>query len=369
MALNAHPGVRMFLSLLATAAAALAALLLLANLLMSGAYAGRVPGGDAAMGLVVPVFCAIAAVTLLLVATGLLIANGRLDWLGARGGWTAILVMLGVGIAAVAVLIAWMERMGPWVMPLGLFSGGIAPAFAVVLLIASAWRDGSAMQEAGWTRIGLIVLVASALCGMAIGLWGGAREWQRRAENAERAHVEQEQRNLESARRDALSAVDRLREDYAGFSPDAPLWVFIAGLPDPTEADLRDFIIARALQVPSLDAQLAQTITDAHPRYRHGASEFVRHAPAAALNPAWAAAVAGSMHVTAMQIAANPDWLVPDDFSNPDPLAHIPSLVAAAARFPSGADAQAASTELRMALSALPAGAARDQALAAFAAP
>ncbi len=369
MALIAHPIARMFLPLLATAAALLAGLLLLANLLMSGAYAGRVPSGDAAMGLVVPFFCAVGAVILLLVATGLLIANGRLDWLGARGGWLAMAVMLGVGLAAGAVLVAWMERMGVWVTPLGWFCGVIAPMSAIVLLVASAWRDGATLQSAGWVRGVLIVLVLSALCGLAMGLWGGVRQWQQSAENAARARAEQAQRDSESARRDALSPVERLREDYARFSPTTPLWVFIAGLPDPTEADVRDFIIARALQVPELDADLAATITDAHPRYRHGASEFVRYAPATALKPAWAVAVAASMRVTAAQIASNPEWLQPDDFANPDPVAHLASLVATAARFPGHADLQAAQSELRAVLSHLPTSPQRERALAAVPAP
>ena len=354
----------MFLSLLATFATTIAALLLLANLLMSSAYAGRVPSGDAAMGLVVPFFCAVIAAILLLVATGLLMANGRLGWLGARGGWTAMMVMLGVGVAAVAVLVAWMERMGAWVMPVGLFSGGVAPAFAVMLLIASAWRDSATLQGASWVRAGLIVLVASALCGVAMGLWGGVLQWQRQADNAARARDEQAQRDLESARRDALSPVERLREDYAHFSPDAPLWVFIAGLPDPTEAEVRDFIIARALQVPNLDVNLAQTIADAHPRYRHGAAELVRYAPVAKLNPAWADAVVASLRVTAGQIASNPDWLLPDDFANPDPIAHLASLVAAAARFAPSVGVLAAQSELRAVIARLPASPQRERALA-----
>lgn len=359
----------MFLSLLATVAALLAGLLLLANLLMSGAYAGRVPSGDAAMGLVIPFFCAVGAAVLLLAATGLLIANGRLDWLGARGGWVAMICMLGVGVAALAVLIAWTERIGTWVMPLGWFCGVIAPAFAIALLIASAWRDGATLQGAGWTRVAMLAIAASVVCALAMAAWGGVRQWQQSARNAEHARAEQARHALESARRDALSPVERLREDYAGFSPEAPLWVFVAGLPDPTEAEVRDFIIGRALQVPNLDRDLAATITDAHPRYRHGACEFVRHAPQADLRPQWAEAVAASMRATAAQIASTPDWLVPDDFANPDPVAHLASLVAAAARFPQHADLRAAQSELRAALTALPVGTQRERALAAVPIP
>ena len=369
MALITAPGVRMILSLLAAAAAVLAGLLLLGNLLMSGAYAGRVPMGADAMGLVVPLFCAIAAALLLLAATGLLLANGGLDWLGARGGWRTMLVMLGVGFAAAAVLVAWMERMGAWVMPLGLFFGVLAPLSAVALLLASAWRDGAVMQAATWPKMVAGLLVLAALGGAVLLAWGLVLQARHGAAVVEQARVEQVRRNIESARRDALSPIERLREDYAEFSPNTPLWVFIAGLPDPTEPEVRDFIIARALQVPNLDGDLEATIADQHPRYRHGASEFVRYVPDAALKPRWIDAVAASMRVSATQIAANPDWLQPDAFANPDPVAHLASLVAAALRFAPDAKAQAAQAELRAAIARLPAGAQRDRALAAVPAP
>ena len=356
-------------SLLASAAAVLAGLLFLASLLMSGAFAGRVPGGADAMGLVVPMFGSIGAAVLLLFATLLLGVNGRLAWVGGHAGWVAGSVVLDVGIAAVGVLIAWMERMGGWVFPIGLFCGGLAPMVAVVLLMASAWRDPATLQAAAWTRPAAGVLLMSALGGLALVSWVAVRQQRQGAEIVERARVEQIARNVEAARREALSPIERLREDYAEFSADTPLWVFIAGLPDPTEAEVRDFIIARALQVPDLDRGLDATITDAHPRYRHGASEFIRHAPQAALRPSWADAVAASMRVTAAQLASNPDWLVPDDFANPDPVAHLASLVAAAARFPQHADVRAAQSDLHAAVTGLPAGAPRERALAAVPVP
>lgn len=359
----------MFLSLLATAAAALAGLLLLANLLMSGAYGGRVPTGADAMGLIVPLVLAGVAALLLPAAAGLLLANGRLAWLGAFGGWKVMAVMLGVGIAAGAVLIAWMERLGGWVMPLGLFCGALAPALAIGLLVASAWRDSAAWPTQAWPKFAAAVLLASALCGLGLAAWGGMRELQREADNQRRALAEQARQNAEAARRAALSPLERLREDYAAFSPTAPLWVFVASLPEPTAPEVRDFVIARALQVPDLDHDLACTLASDHPRYRHGASELVRYAPEAALKPAWADAVAASMRVSARQIGERPDWLTPDAFAHPDPLAHLASLVAAAARFAPNRDLAAARSELRAALAALPAGASRERALAAVPAP
>jgi hypothetical protein len=369
MALITHPGARMVLSLLATAAAVLAGLLLLANLLMSGAYAGRVPTGADAMGLVVPLALAAVAALLLPIAAGLLLANGRLAWLGGLGGWKVLVLMLGVGVAAGAVLIAWMERLGAWVMPLGLFCGVVAPLAAIALLLASAWRDGAVLQGAGWTRAAMLAITASALCGLALAAWGGVRALQHEADNQRRAHAERARREAERARREALSPVERLREDYATFSPTTPLWVFIAGLPDPIDAEARDLVIARALQVPDVDADLAGTLASDHPRYRHGAAELVRHAPDAALKPAWAEAVAASMRISAAQIAADADWLTPDEFANPDPLAHLASLVAAAARFPQHPELQKAQPELHAALAALPASASRTRALAAVPGP
>jgi hypothetical protein len=367
MALNAlSPGIRTLLSILATAAALFSGLLFLASFLMSSAFAGDVPSGSDAMGLVVPLLASVVAGLLLLLATWLVAANGRLAWAGAHAGIIGSAVMLGVAFAAVAMLVAWMERMGAWVMPVGVFCGGLAPAFAVVLLLRCAWTTPDNLQSAAWPKWLAAPLLLAALCGMGLAIWGAVTYVRSEIEATEQAAAERAASAAEEVRLAALSPVQRMREDYADMSADAPLWSISAGLPEVTDMEVRDFIVARALQVPDLDADLERTISSEHPRYRHAALMVIQHAPAESLRPAWAAMVARSIEVTAQQVIDQAEWLQPDDFSNPDPVAHIAALVAASKRFEDQADVAAALTRLGAALQALPPGTQRDAALAAM---
>ncbi len=366
MALKPDAGVRVLLPILASAAAVVAGLLFLASFLMSGAFAGRVPGGSNAAGLVVPLFASIGAGVLLLVATWLVAAQGRLAWIGAHAGLVATLVMAGVGAAAVGVLIAWMERMGAWVTPLGVFCGGLAPALALVLLWRSAWSAPGQLQDARWPRVLAAPLLFSALCGLALVLWGAVIQARREHDDLQRARAARVESDIESARRDALSPIDKLREDYAKMSADAPLWVFVAALPETTDPGERDFVIARALQVPNFDWDLERTVTDEHPRYRHGAIELIRYAPQTALKPEWSPMLARAIAVSAEQIAADPGWLRPVEFSNPDPVGHVRAMVEAADRLGRNTALDAALEQLRASVAGLPAAAARDEALAAL---
>lgn len=367
MALNGDQVVPMLISALASVAAVVAGLLFLASLLMSGAFAGRVPAGADAMGLVVPLFASIAAALLLLVATWLLAANGRLAWIGAHAGWIASAVVFAVGAAAVAVLIAWMERMGAWVLPLGLYCGGVAPLLAVILLLRCAWHTPAQLLAASWPKLMAAPLLLSVLCAIGLALVGAVHQLRRNAANAEHTRMQQATAQAEQARRDALSPLERLREEHAAMSADAPLWVFVASLPDTHDAALREALITRALQVPALDDELARTLGDDHPRYRHGAVELLRDAPDPAVQARWAPLLARAIETSAVQIAADPQWLQPNEFANPDPIAHVAAMRAAATRFAARSELDNALAQLRARLTALPASNERERALAVLA--
>ena len=293
------PGANMPISVFSTAAVALAMLLFTATFLTTGAFAGSVPAGANAAGLVVPLLASVGAGLLLLTAAWLALAGGRLSWIGVQPGTVSTLVLLGVGSGAVAVLIAWMEREGGWVRPVGVFAGGFAPLAAGALVLASLWMPPARLASASWPR----VLGASLVT---------------------------------------------------------------AALPGARDPEVRAFVIARALEVPDLDAELERTITDDHPLYRHGAIVLVREAPKERLEPAWEKMLIRATAITAAEIAAQPGWLVPKPDSNPDPSGHIEALLGAADRFRPRGGKDAAFDELRAALAGLPASPEKDAALARF---
>lgn len=353
----------MLIQLLATTLVLIALFALTATFLMVGAYASDVPGGEGAMGLVVPLALSIVGAVLLLGATGLTLLADRLAWLGPRPGAVAMWVAFGVGAAAVSILIAWMQRLGAWVLPVGIFVGGIAPWIAGCLLLTSLWAP-QAVVASPWTRwlAGSLVFAALAALGITFALLA---DWYAAARaNAVRAQAAQQVRDAEDARRKALTPVERRREDYAHYSPDNPLWVFVGSLPDLAAGPERDLVIEYALKVPDFQQQLEGTITTDHPVFRHGAIELVRHAPESVRVPQWNAWLARAITISADEISTHPDWLVPKSTSNPDPVAHIGSMVAAADRLGRDLQLEVALVQLRKALATLPADAARERAIA-----
>jgi hypothetical protein len=186
-------------------------------------------------------------------------------------------------------------------------------------------------------------------------------------ENAARAEVAQQIEQTERERRHGLSALERLREDYASYSPDTPLWVYIAGLPDTSDNEERTFSIEHALKVPNFLADLERTITDRYPRYRHGAIELIRWVDASRLDRRWIPALARSIQLSAAAIASDPNWLLGDESANPAPFEHLRAMQHAAKRLGPDPQLSAALAQLQSAISDLPASPLRTQALAALA--
>lgn len=337
---------------LATIAALASLLLFLVSVLTSGAFAGRVPSGNSAVGLVVPLFGSIAAALLLLVASGLALSVHRLDWVGPRSGAWVLLLALGIGGAAVVALLAWMEKLGPWVTPVGLLAGGLAPLLAGGILLLSLWAP-ERLVGAHWPKLIGIVLILSVVLGAGTTWALLTKVWRRQRENAQRVQATTGAAEMEQERRRALSPLEKLREEFAAHSAETPLWVYVARLPDIDDAAVRAFIIERALKVPGFDQALERTITDENPRYRHGAIELLLYVDAPSIQASWAPLLANSILVSAREMTAQSGWLVPNTLSNPDPSRHIRSMITAAERLGPTPQLTGAVAQLKQAMATL----------------
>lgn len=331
-------------ALLGSLAVVLALLLYAGVFLMTAGYAGAVPTGHQAVGLVVPLGMTLFAALLMAAAAAIVQFRG----VPAPGAWGWALLMAS-GAAVVALLVAWMDGRWPLLMPwIGFMVGALTPTMVALFLLRALW-GAPALSEA-WRGALWMLILTSTLAGL---LCGGAlmvRWWQLEQENLARAQAAQAERDAERARRTALGPVDRLREDFAQHSPDTPLWVYISGLPDIVDPAERDFTIARALQVPDFNADLARTMAEAHPRFRHGAALLIQYVSQP--DPAWAAMLAQAIRRTADELTAEADWMAPDDMNNPDPVAHLDTLQAAAARYAPNAELDTALRQLDRAMAA-----------------
>lgn len=323
--------------------AVLFALLLYAGAFLTTAgYAGAVPTGQQAVGLVVPLAMTVLAALMMAGVALVELLRGA----PAPGAWGWALLMAS-GAAVVALMVAWMDGRWPLLMPwMGFVVGAATPALVALFLLRLLW-GAPALSEAvrtGMWSLLLLSTLAGVCCGGAVTL----RWWQLQQENHARAVAAQAERDAEQARRTALSPVERLREDYAQHSPDTPLWVYISGLPDVVDPAERDFTIARALKVPDFNADLACTMAQAHPRFRHGAALLILHVTQP--DAAWAPMLALAIRRTAEELVSDADWMEPDHMNNPDPVAHLATLRAAAERYAPDAELDAALRQLDSAI-------------------
>ncbi len=348
------------LATLALLVAALATLLVAGS---TGGWFGRVPQGEAAMGLVVVLAAAVVAALLTIFAAWLAAMAGRLDWLGARSAWWASGAGLAVGGAAVVAFFAWAEGMQGWARPASILAGGVLPLLLQGWLLRALWRaDLPASAER-------MLVTAASLAALLIGgllLIGLMAKVLARAEGGRRAAADVATRAAtEQARRRALTPAERLREDYAGFSPGAPLWVFVGTLADPVDDEVRAVVVERAQRVPDFERELVDTLVARFPRYRHGALVLLRSLPASRRPAAIGAALAASTRLAAEEVREG-DWLIARREAQPDPIGHLRALVGAAHACGPDAEVDAALAELREAIGSYPDAAIRDRALAAL---
>ena len=359
----------MFLSIVISVLVGVAVLLSLLNVLETSAFSARPPQGSNAAGLVVLLAVSIAAGLAFLIATWICGARGGLAWISSRPmvpTAIATAVAFGVALAAVGVLWEWMETKPSWVVPAGLVCGLFGPLALGAFLIACAWAAPDRLAASPLPRISGAALVPVALAGYALTARGAAGLLKQSHENAARVAASNAKDEAEYARLRARPPLEALREDYAKMSPDAPLWVFIASLPDTRDAECRAFIITRALHVPNFEADFERTLTDDHPRYRHGCLDLIRFAPADAIKPAWGPIVARAVAIASKEISADQRWLTEPSTANPDPIEHIGAMVDASARLGHTAEVARALRDLRTAVASRDLGPERDDALQAL---
>lgn len=361
----------MLFSILTAVCVVLAFFILMLNVLDTTFFTRTVPTGERAMGLIILFFAALLGGGLMLLATWFCIAGKGLSWIHSSSGMViAIATLVGVGIAAggFGAVVGWMELRGPWVVPVGIWCGVIAPIAFGAMLIACVVHPLSSASAAGTARVMAgVLMVVFALSGYAA-TGRLVLQWAKQAsENQARAFEADRVREAEWERRRNRSPIEALREDYAEMSADAPLWVFIASLPDTTDDEVRQFVIARALQVKNFDVALQRTIGNDHPRYRHGCLDLIRFVPDAQLHRNWKPFVSTAITATIQEMASRPTWLTnADPMSNPNPVEHVRSLIAAARRLDPVEGMKIPLGQLSETIESLPDSDAKREALAAF---
>lgn len=358
----------MLASIIVTLLVIPAVLLSLLAVLATAGYTARVPSGADAMGLALPFFTTAGAGLVLIVASWVCVGAGKLDWISSRPMvpfTLATLASLGVALASLGVLVAWMERMGAWVPSAGLICGALGPICLGATLLGSAWLDAGKIRDSALPIVAGLPLALVAFGGFGAGVYALSAWTKLSSENTQRAIAQAQQEETERQRRAALSPADSLREDFAGMSADAPLWVIVAGLPDEHDTEARTLIVDRALRVPSFDAELERTISADWPRYRHACTELIRLVPAEAIKASWSGALARAITISASEIEKDQEWFTPREDRNPDPLGHLRAMADAAARLDGTPELAAALGALSKAIegAAIPE---RDQALAAL---
>jgi hypothetical protein len=359
------------LSFLVSALTVVAMLLTLLSAGMLRFFTMRVPQGDAAMGLIVPLISSLLAGLAGLLAILCWALRGGLDPLGWSRGQALLAATaagLLLGLAIFGALIAWAEA--PWArQPLLLnLVGLLLPLGAHALLLAANARGIAALSASAWGK-GLLGLGAGALlAGAACGLAMLGTQWLLSQRNHAAAMAQLRERQAEAARLEAMGPQARLRAELARFDASAPLWTLSAGLSFEADVALRAIWIERALQVPTFERELQCNLASDHGIYRHGAAILLAEMPVARVQAqAWSPWLAEDARRTAadirrhglgrhgddvladhaLAIARAAARLQPDEASLREALHSLQQAVAAAAPHPRQQQAEQALQALR----------------------
>lgn len=350
----------MFIASIATLLIIAAVLGFALNVVFSGGFLARPPQGQNAVAIVIPFFGSIIAGLAIILAGVLCAIQARATvgtLLGVSPALAATLVMgvtIGVSLLAFMVFILWVEPMSVSVrlkgltIVLGWLGGILGPLLLAAFLLACAWlQPGRAIDDAGGRTMLRVLVAALAVLGVLGYALGGAGAYALLAERAKvQAAVLREKIEFHEKwdAHNSLPQAERVASELANMSATTPLWPIVSYLvpmPDqePLSDQTRDLIVERALKVPNLDEEMRGTMVARYSLYRQGAAELIAHAPDDAFaehQAAWAAALIVGIDTVAERVAARPAWLTETLDLNPEPLGHIRSLLAAAARFRAG---------------------------------
>ncbi len=329
---------------------------LLLNVLFTSGYFGSVPKGDSAMGLVVPFF--ISAAACLVFMLGALLSTFRggdalprmLTASPVLGGVIVLAVSLGVVLAAFAAFFCWCEPVmfgiprGPLILIIGWIAGVIGPVLLATGLMCCVWMSAEFAKTAGLARplavmFGSLALIAA----IGYGLGGVAlvRTLAQKSANRAAAIKEAELRQASIEETLAKPPHQRLKDELDAMSPSAPLWTIVAYFPEanqsfPLDDQCRELLVARVLRVPDLDRAMLETAGGRYYGYRQGVADFLTAVPAPVLKEHqedWGQALLLAIQTAADAIANRPAWLSETFDLNPDPHAHVRSLLNASERF------------------------------------
>ncbi len=331
-------------------------LLLLFNVLFSGAFLAKPPHGDRAMILVVPMLGTILAGLLLLIAA--IIAGSRspvhaLGLIHSSRPWCfviAIVVTLGIAVGCFSTFIAWANsaRVQGHLEFLSLashwLSGVVAPlVLAIALLVATQGTHDSIASHPVWARAVKVLFSFTAALSVigylhiAGDLYGAVAHHRKYAPYGT---ISQLMPDEYIRQRTAGKVTNNIPAELAKLGPDAPLWnvtALLVQLPaepvQPTQD--RRLVLERAAAIDDLDTQVTTTLFHAQPILRRGVFLFIASAPKATFNDhssEWATPLQLSIDDTTNSLSGRPEWVV-DRNTNPDPVAFVSELVDAAQRF------------------------------------
>lgn len=330
---------------------------LLMNVGMTKCFAGSPPRGHSAMGLVVPFVGMIAAVVLMTLAA--LLACFRISSSGFStihaspmlSGFITVALTFGATLGAAVAFMLWCEPSAAGkslrgiMIPVELLIGGFGPIVLAAWLLVSMWntKEAIAANATHATAVKALLWCVAALAITGYGL-GGMFAWHTLSYQVTRQvrDIKREaERVIESGGHRFKPIATQVELELAHAPADAPLKDFVVYFPEgPHYRKLNEkattMILERALQVKNFDESLKELMTDSNYIYRQAAAEMLRFTPQEQIDAHkdhWGESLMLGVGRAADGVECRPAWLTEHFDLNPDPMAHVASLLAAAERF------------------------------------
>jgi hypothetical protein len=331
-------------------------LLLLFNVVFSGAYLGRAPHGDGAMIVVVPMLGTILAGVLLSIAAVISgMTSGTLA-LGAvhSGRWVCVMLSLGVtvgiAIGCFSVFAAWVNggkgggKLEVLTLATQWLSGAAAPVvLGLALLVASKVSLEFLGAHAGWMRAVKVLFASAGVMGILGYLHVAGDVMGAVAQHRKYAGVGMISQLMPDEyvrQRHAGKVTNQIATELPKLGPDAPLWNVAALLvvclgEDAQSVQDRQAVLSRGIQCDDLDTQMLQVLTHGQPLLRRGGFQFIAGVTTKALEKhaaMWATGLQVAIESAADEMRGRPDWATEAE-RNVDTAGYVADLLAAGQRF------------------------------------